>query len=212
MAEIFSASHDVVFKALFVRNPYLLKGFLSDTLNLGLTSDDFIQILNPEMIPDTSDGKTNRLDIRVQTPNRKYNVEMQARKDGFSSDRVLHYWTSLFRADFKSGDSYQNLQITYSVNILGFEIYNCESCHSSFSIWEDTRRERFSEKMSIHVFELPKISRETKLSARVLDWLKIIQADSEEALKMISSNTENPMIGQAAGAILELNADEMAQV
>ena len=76
MTQFFSASHDVAFKALFVRNPYLLKGFLSDTLDLGLTNDDFIRILNPEMVPDKPDGKTSRLDIRVQTPNRKFNVEM----------------------------------------------------------------------------------------------------------------------------------------
>ncbi len=208
MTQFFSASHDVAFKALFVRNPYLLKGFLSDTLDLGLTNDDFIRILNPEMVPDKPDGKTSRLDIRVQTPNRKFNVEMQARKDGFSPDRVLHYWSSLFGADIKAGDYYQDLETTYSVNVLGFEYFDSESCYSSFSILENKRYERFTDKLSIHVFELPKVSRETSLSARVLDWLKVIQAESEEALMTISENTNNPMICQAAGAILELNADE----
>ena len=160
------------------------------------------------MVPDKPDGKTSRLDIRVQTPNRKFNVEMQARKDGFSPDRVLHYWSSLFGADIKAGDYYQDLETTYSVNVLGFEYFDSESCYSSFSILENKRYERFTDKLSIHVFELPKVSRETSLSARVLDWLKVIQAESEEALMTISENTNNPMICQAAGAILELNADK----
>ena len=121
---------------------------------------------------------------------------------------VLHYWTGLFRADFKKGDSYRDLKATYPVNVLGFEYFACESCYSSFSILENKRHELFTDKLSIHIFELPKISRETTLSDHVLDWLRIIQADSEEALKMISENTENPMVRQAAGAILELNADD----
>ena len=203
-----SAPHDVAFKALFVRNPYLLKGFLSDTLDLGLTNDDYIQILNPEMVPDKVDGKMNRLDLRVQTPNRKYNVEMQAQKNGFSPDRVLHYWSRLYVADIQSGESYRRLETTYSVNVLGFEYFDCDSCYSSFSILENKRRELFTDKLSIHIFELPKVSRETSLSSRALDWLKAIQADSEETLKTISDNTENPTVRQAAGAILELNADE----
>ena len=208
MAQFFSASHDVVFKALFVRNPLLLKGFLSDTLDLGLTDDDYVQILNPEMVPDKAQGKTNRLDIRVQTPNRKYNVEMQARKSGFSPDRVLHYWSRLYAADIEAGEKYEKLEPTYSVNVLGFEYFDCEDCHSSFSILENKRRERFTDKLSIHIFELPKIKNETSLSKQALEWLKIIQAESEEELKMIKENTQNPMIGQAVDAVLELNADE----
>ncbi len=34
MAEIISASHDVVFKTFFVRNPDILRAFLRDVLDL----------------------------------------------------------------------------------------------------------------------------------------------------------------------------------
>lgn len=61
MAEIISESHDVVFKALFVRNPDILRAFLCDVLDLPLTDDDEVTILNPELIPETADGKLSRL-------------------------------------------------------------------------------------------------------------------------------------------------------
>ena len=48
MAEIIPASHDVVFKALFVRNHDLLRAFLRDVLDLPLTENDEITILNTE--------------------------------------------------------------------------------------------------------------------------------------------------------------------
>ena len=82
MAEIISASHDVVFKALFVRNPDLLRVFLHDVLDLPLTDNDEVTILNPELIPESADGKLSRLDIHVNMANRKFNIEMQARKKG----------------------------------------------------------------------------------------------------------------------------------
>ena len=80
MTEIISASHDVVFKALFVRNPDVLRAFLRDVLDLPLSDDDEVTILNPELIPETADGKLSRLDIHVKMAHRKFNIEMQARK------------------------------------------------------------------------------------------------------------------------------------
>lgn len=134
MAEIISASHDVVFKALFVKNPDILKAFLSDVLDLPLTDKDEIVILNPELIPDTPDGKLSRLDIHVNMADRKFNIEMQARKKGFSPERVLYYWCEMYGEKFESGSKYEELEQTYSVNILGFRYLDCTDYHSSFSI------------------------------------------------------------------------------
>ena len=44
MVDIISASHDVVFKALFVRNPDILRAFLRDVLDLPLTDNDEVII------------------------------------------------------------------------------------------------------------------------------------------------------------------------
>lgn len=81
MAEIISASHDVVFKALFVRNRDLLRAFLRDVLDLPLTENDRVDVLNPEEIPNIAEGKISRLDIHVNMANRRFNIEMQARRN-----------------------------------------------------------------------------------------------------------------------------------
>lgn len=103
MAEIISASHDVVFKALFVRNPDILRAFLRDILDLPITDSDRIDILNPEELPESSNGKLSRLDIHVEMASRKFNIEMQARKKGFSAERVLYYWAKMYDEKFESG-------------------------------------------------------------------------------------------------------------
>lgn len=207
MAEIISASHDVVFKALFVRNPDILKAFLSDVLDLPLTDKDEIVILNPELIPDTPDGKLSRLDIHVNMADRKFNIEMQARKKGFSPERVLYYWCEMYGEKFESGSKYEELEQTYSVNILGFRYLDCTDYHSSFSILENTRYEKLTDKLSIHIFELPKVPKELISGDNKQKWMELIKADSEEALEMVRVTTENPAIKKGIDAVYELNAD-----
>ncbi len=207
MAEFISASHDVVFKALFVRNPDLLKAFLSDILDLSLTDNDEVTILNPELIPDTPDGKMSRLDIHVKTPDRKFNIEMQASKNGFSAERVLYYWCKMFDEKFEAGTKYEKLEQTYSINILGFKYLDCEEYHSSYSIREDKREEILTDKLSIHIFELPKVSKEIISSDNKQMWMELIKADSEEALEMVRTKTQSPQIQKGIDAVYALNAD-----
>lgn len=207
MGEIISASHDVVFKALFVRNPDILRAFLRDILDLSITDSDKITILNPELIPDYSEGKLSRLDIHVEMKNRRFNIEMQARKNGFSAERVLYYWAELYAEKFKSGGKYEDLDQTISVNVLGFKFLNCENYHSSYSILEDTRYEKFTDKLSIYVFELPKVPKEIISGDVKQQWMELIRADSEEALEMVRTTTENPAIQKGIEAVYALNAD-----
>lgn len=207
MGEIISASHDVVFKALFVRNPDILRAFLRDILDLPITENDKITILNPELIPDFSDGKLSRLDIHVEMANRRFNIEMQARKNGFSAERVLYYWAELYAEKFESGGKYEELEQTFSVNVLGFKFMDCENYHSSYSILEDNRHERFTDKLSIHVFELPKLPKEVISGDVKHKWMELIRADSEEELEMVRTTTENPAIQKGIEAVYALNAD-----
>lgn len=207
MGEIISASHDVMFKALFVRNPDVLRAFLRDILDLPITDGDKITILNPELIPDFSEGKLSRLDIHVEMGNRKFNIEMQARKNGFSAERVLYYWAELYSEKFESGGKYEDLEQTISVNVVGFKFLDCEKYHSSYSILEDSRYEKFTDKLSIHVFELPKVPKEIIYSDVKQQWMELIRADSEEALEMVRTTTENPAIQKGIDAVYALNAD-----
>ena len=208
MDDFISASHDVAFKALFVRNPDILKAFLSDALELNLTEDDVITVVSSEDIPDAAAGKVSRFDVHVRTANRRYNVEMQARKIGFSAERTLYYWSKLFVDGFESGSDYEELDQAFSINVLGFPFFDGKNYHSSFSIMEDERHERLTDKLSIHVFELPKIPKEITGGNRLLEWLGIIKAETEEALEKVRAITESPMINKAIDEIRCLNADE----
>ena len=207
MAGIIPASHDVVFKALFVRNHDLLRAFLRDVLDLPLTENDEITILNTEEIPNIADGKLSRLDIHVNTANRRFNIEMQARKLGFDIERVLYYWSKMYSDDMESGSKYEELEQTFSVNILGFRYLDCEEYHSSYSVREDKRFEKLTDKLSIHIFELPKVPKDLIGGDNKQMWMELIKADSEEALEMVRTATQNPAIRKGIDAVYALNAD-----
>ena len=208
MAEFIPATHDVVFKALFVYNPDVLRAFLRDILDLPITDETVVTILNPELVPDAADGKMCRLDIHVEMGKYKFNVEMQARVKGFSKERVLYYWADMFVDKFEAGGKYEDLEKTYSVNVLGFKLFDCKEYHSSFSIREDSRNEQFIDKLSIHVFELPKVPNTLIADDDKQMWMELIKADSEEALEMVRTSTQNPMIQRAVDAVRAINADE----
>lgn len=58
-----------------------------------------------------------------------HDIEMQAGKNGFNAKRVLYYWGEMYGEDFESGGKYQDLEQTYSVNILGFNYLDCAENH-----------------------------------------------------------------------------------
>ena len=209
MTDIVSASYDVVFKALFVRHQDLLRVFLGDVLDLTFKDEDEIIVLNPEMVPKTSDGKMIRLDIRVRTAERKFNIEMQANKTGFSPERVLYYCSRMYIDNIKTGEHYKNLNLTYSINILGFSFLEFPEYHSRYAILNETTFHKLTDKLSIHFFELPKIPDEMIPSDNKQMWMQLFKADSKEALDMIKTNTQNPAIQKAVDAVYELNADEV---
>ena len=153
------------------------------------------------------DGKLCRLDIRVETEKRKFNIEMQARRQGFSSEMILFYWSKVYTGDFKEGGFYETLDRTLSVNVLNFSFLECEEYHTSFSIRDDREYKQLTDKLSIHLFELPKVPKELKADDDRQMWMRLIMADTEEVLAMIKDTTTNPEIKKGADKILDVNAD-----
>lgn len=93
------------------------------------------------------------------------------------------------------------------MNILGFRYLNCDEYHSSYSILEDKRYEKFTDKLSIHIFELPKVPKEMVSGDNKQQWMELIRADSEEALEMVRTTSTSPEIQKGIDKIYELNAD-----
>lgn len=203
---VISAKLDIIFKKFFTENKDMLYSFVSSMLDIPLESISEIEITNPEMPPETLSGKFSRLDLNMRIDNRLVNVEIQVKNDADYRDRTLFYWAKLYSSELKSGEEYGELKQTIAINIINFNMFDCEEYHSSFSVMEDTRHEVFSDKFKLHFFELKKIGRTPNPNNSRELWLQFINADSEEDFEMINQ-TNVPIMQKAVKVIYNMSED-----
>ena len=67
--KIVSMRIDAIFKKFFMEHEEMLRAFISDILDIPLDENDTIQIMNPEIPPETDDAKFSRLDLCLNVKN-----------------------------------------------------------------------------------------------------------------------------------------------
>ena len=209
---IVKAKLDIIFKKLFAdkNNEDLLHDFLSSLLEIPYEDIKHIVVENSEILPDSISGKFSRLDIRMTVDNRLVNCEMQiAREDAFR-DRSLFYWSKLYSGDLKSGDEYDKLKQSISINIINFNEFDTTDFHSVFKLINPATGEQLTDKCAIHFFELKKINKQVNKNNRMELWLQLINAESEEELYMLQQTEVQP-IQKAVMIIHQMSDDEKIQ-
>jgi predicted transposase/invertase (TIGR01784 family) len=149
--------------------------------------------LTAEIIGD----KTSILDVRSKTGDgTRVNVEVQLRNLGNMDKRSLFYWSREYSKGLEAGREYQELPAVIAVNIINFELMPETDYHSSFHLWEDTRKEvMLTEALEIHFVEMPKFRRLKEKDIRndpLQRWLTYFDKESpgelvEEVMKMDSA-------------------------
>lgn len=207
--DVISAKLDIIFKKIFSQeeNEDMLHDFISSLLDIPYNDIQKITVCNPEILPETADGKFSRMDLRLLVDNKVVNVEMQVSSKPDFNDRVLYYWSKIYSGELKSGEDYGELKQTISINIVNFNISNKNDYHSHYMLMEKDTGEIFSDKLSIHFFELKKINKQINKNDRKELWLQLINAESEEELAMLE-NTNVPVIQKAVMVIHRMSADE----
>lgn len=200
---------DVIFKAMFGRegSEDILADFLSRLLEIPRKSIQRIIMDNVELIPDNYADKFCRVDLKMQVDERLINIELQINNEEHFRERTLYYWSRIYGSELKSGDDYSKLKETICINIVNFNLFDCNEFHSHFKIMEKTRHEVLTDKFGIHFFELKKIGKSPNKDNPMELWLQLINAETEEELDMLE-NTNVQEINKAILVLRELNADE----
>ena len=209
---IVKAKLDIIFKKLFADkdNEDLLHDFLSSMLEIPYDDIKQIVVQNSEILPDSISGKFSRLDIRMTVDNRLVNCEMQIAKEDSFRDRSLFYWAKLYSGELKSGEEYDQLKQTISINIINFNEFNTPDFHSAFRLINPVTGEQLTDKCAIHFFELKKINKQVNKNNRMELWLQLINAESEEELDMLQQTDVQP-IQKAVMIIHQMSDDEKIQ-
>lgn len=203
---VISAKLDIIFKKIFTENEDMLHSFVASMLDIPPESISDIKITNPELPPETIASKFSRLDLSLRVDDRLVNVEIQVKNDADYRDRTLFYWAKLYSSELKSGEEYSELKQTITINIINFNMFSGSDYHTEIAAVIKGTDEVFSDKFSIHFFELKKVSKKPNPSSSRELWLQFINADSEEDLNMIS-RTNVPIMKKAVNVIYDMSED-----
>ena len=201
---------DIVFKKIFGSkgNEGILKDFLESILDLKINS--LMLDVGAELLPDFSDGKLSRVDVRATlSDGSEVNVEMQSDIKGYSEKRCFQYWSRIYSNAIKEGAKYTDLRKTICVWILDGSFYNeFEDFHSK---WEMVNKKhdvvnRFNE-IEFHVLELKKFRESAIIKpSRKEFWLGFIDHSNEELIKLACNN--NDKVKEARAQLEKIRADK----
>ncbi len=200
---------DIIFKRVFgnAKNERIISAFISDLLEIPRESIRSIYINNVELTPEYLGQKFSRLDLRMNVDGKIVNIEMQVNREVDFQERSLFYWAKLYSDELGSGEEYSALKQTICINIINFDLFECEDYHSHFRVLESERGELLTDKFSIHFFELRKLGKCRK-NNRMEDWLKLIDAETEGDLMAIQQTTNIPEVQDTIVMLRQLSADE----
>ena len=203
---------DVIFKRVFgnEKNEKIIAAFISDLLEIPRKSIKKIYINNVELTPEYLEQKFSRLDLKMDVDGRIINIELQVNKESFFKERTLFYWSKLYSEELLAGDEYTELKQTICINIINFNLFECEDYHSNFKILESERKELLTDKFAIHFFELKKVGKYRK-NKRMEDWLNLINAETEGDLMAIQQSTTIPEVQDTIVMLRHLSADQQVR-
>lgn len=135
------------------------------------------------------------------------NIELQINKTADFKTKALYEWSKLYTNGINENWEFSLFKKTICINILNFNIFDCEEYHSSYKVMERERRELLTNKFGIHFFELKKV-RQSAENKPMEDWLRLIGAETEEEIVSIQQTTSNPEVKKAIKILEQISADE----
>ena len=190
---------DTLFKMLFKKHQDLLKKLVAELLRIRLEDIGDFEITNPEMPPESLEDKFCRLDINMKVNGQRVDLEIQVKDEGDFPERTMFHWAREYSSALGSGRKYSELPRVIIISIVAFPLFDCEEYHSEFQALEVSRHTPLTDRMSLHYFELPKLPETISRDDRLLLWLSLFRANTEEELQEIEA-LEVPEMNQAITA------------
>lgn len=201
---------DAVFQELFGRQEReeLTKDFLEKILKRRIEKIDLSQ--TRMLGKDTPEDKMSILDVRaIIDGTENCNIEMQMVDHKSLAERMLYYWSEMYKNSIKEGESYTKLKKTISIWITNFELKQLKGLeyHTKWEIIEaEARTAGLTEALEIHIIELPKIQGKEEAQDELLDWLYFLDNPTSERTK--KSMEKNKKVQDAEKELEKLSQDD----
>jgi predicted transposase/invertase (TIGR01784 family) len=162
---------DFAFKKLFgsEENKDLLISFINSILPEDKQIKS-VELKNPYNIANYKKGKMTILDIKaVDDKGTWFDIEMQIAEQGYYDKRALYYWSKVYTDQIESGEYFETLRKTISINILDFNYLDEKDFHNSYGIYNRKSYKELSDIFDMHFIELEKFNKDYKDIKTALD-------------------------------------------
>ena len=198
-------------------------GFLAAVLKIPPKEIKETWILNTALRKEHEDDKQGILDVRLLlNSDQEVDIEIQLSELRVWADRSLFYLSKMFTEQIRPGESYRVLKKCVGISILDFVLFKdvaqkggepqgdagCDSC---FHSREDSRHFIYTDKMEVHVIELPKLPQEVREGCSDIElWARFINAEKKEVFDMLAKN--DPYIGSAYQRLQLISQDRQMRM
>ena len=172
--------NDVAFRKIFgnENKKVVLISFLNAVLELpGGRKISDVTIVNPYQLPNLSGGKSTIVDVKAQDESGNFFiVEMQVAEAESFSQRVLYYTAQSYASQIERGDDYAQLNPTFFIGILDFEIGASPAYFSRHKVLNVETGEHILRDVEFNFLELPKFTQgESELTSIIAQWVFFIK-------------------------------------
>ena len=191
--DVVSAKLDIIFKKIFTDNKDMLHSLVADMLDVPQQSISDIILTNPEIPPESPEGKFSRLDLSLEVNKNPFNVEIR-----FDSETDYRHISSLEWAKqcFSETERDNSAQCIIVVNIN--ESKNESSCAKIASVI-DKKDNSHRDMMTIHDYRIYGIDK----------YLNTIYKSSRNAdnENVVNCQTSFPVIQKAIKTTYDMSED-----
>lgn len=213
---------DFCFKEL-MEDAQIRRGFLSALLGVEPEKIERTELLPTHLRREHAEDKLGILDIRVfiyrrsgkgdGVPDEKEQMDLEIQIAPFPAwpERSVFYLARMYAGQIRKGQDYDVLQKCIHVGILDFILFDeDEAFYSRFHLWEDSRHWLYTDKLEIHILELPKLSGHEYPETELLKWARFFNAERKEEFEMAAGTS--PYIERACERLAILSADEQKRL
>ena len=221
--QLLDPKNDFVFKKLFAQAPGLLAALIN-AVRASAPPIEVLEVLNPTITAEELTGKFIVLDVLARDDaGRRYNIEMQARREPAWSARSVYYLARTLTLQLNGGDDYARLKAAIGIHLLDFDLFDDPQDRDQ-ALWcfelRDRRRSsvRLGDELELNLIELPKADRmagigdsqfwggaSAPLPAALAAWVTFMEHWQEESRM---EQIDYPPVQQALMRVRELSADE----
>lgn len=205
-------TNDILFQYIFgkIGHEQITKGFLEDILGIQISSLSLDA--NKRLIGEEADDKIGRIDVKAKLEDgTKVIIEMQVTRYNYMIDRLLFYWSAVYKADLKRGESYKKLDKTIAILIIEENLNETKEIEEYHTIWR-LRENRYhnivlTNNLEIHIIELAKFKTNKEKPQLADNWIKFIKGEEINMQKMNMEEKVRKELIEAMEEVEKLRGD-----